>query len=564
VALQKNLTFALLGEDKTASSSMTHAQETAEKVTGRIGGVFSKLGGQIGGEFGEVLNRVGDGIASVGEHGAKLSSVLGVGGGVITGLGVALQTMGSSDKQASDQLQQSIKASGHSFGDFRDDIEKTISKQEDFGHSAVDTQTALRKMTQATNDPKKALEQMGVVANLAAAKHISLADAADLVDRVVAGKGGKTLAQYGITMKTTGDKTKNAQDALDQLSSKVSGQASSSMDNFGAKVNAIKTHMTDWAANMGEKVGPALTIIGPALMGVSAAMEIGKAVSTAFKSAQLAQTVATEAGTVAQNGFNLSLLANPITLVILAIVALVAGLVWFFTQTKLGQQIWHNFTQFIGTAINWLWNSVIKPVFGFIGTIFTWLYKNIILPYIGLIVLEFKVLGAIFSWLWNAIVMPVANWIAGAVRNIGSTIGSVFGAIGGIIRGAFNGVVSFVKGIFNGVIDAVNGIIGGINAATGIGASIGIHIGKIPKLPHLALGGIVTKPTVALIGESGPEEIRPLKGTGSRGGGGTTIQVDVHVPNGFVGNARELSTLLINGIRAGLVNAPELNHALGN
>jgi hypothetical protein len=567
--LAKNLLYSFIGEDKSASTTMEKLQAVGEKTTGKIGGAFQSLGDKLGGEFGEVLSKTGEGITQIGEHSAKLSTVLGTAGGVITGVGVAMQAMGSKDKQASDQLKQSIENSGHSYEGYRDEIEKTISKQEGFGHSAVDTQDALRKLTTATNDPKKALEDMGLVANLAAAKHLTLADAADQVDKVMAGSGSRTLTEYGIKMGTGKNKTAEAQKALEELGKKLDGQASASMNNFGAQVNAVKTRVTDWGAAIGQKVGPALTAIGPVLMGAAAAMELFKTVTGAVKAAQLAQTVATEAGTVAQRGFNLSLLANPIVLIIVAIVALVAGLIWFFTQTKLGQEIWHNFVTFLGDAWKWLWNSVLKPTFDLIAAVFTWLWNNILKPYIGLIVLEVKVLGAIFSWLWQNVISPVANWIGSAIRVVGQVIGAVFGAIGGTIQHAFSGAVGFVKGAINGIIDVINMAIGGINTLIdGVNSIPGVSLPHLGRLPHMALGGVVTSPTVALIGESGPEAIVPLNGGGNYGtggGGGLTVQVTVQA--GAVGNeqflARTVTNAIINAIRSGSVNRQELRTALG-
>lgn len=32
-----------------------------------------------------------------------------------------------------------------------------------------------------------------------------------------------------------------------------------------------------------------------------------------------------------------------------------------------------------------------------------------------------------------------------------------------------------------------------------------------PRIPHLAKGGVVTKPTLRLIGEAGPEVVFPLR-----------------------------------------------------
>lgn len=569
MALTKNLTFAILGEDKTASKTMSGFQKVAETVGSRVGGVFTNLGSQLGGEFGEILSRVGEGISTVGEHAGKMTAVLGAGGGVVTGLGVAMQQMGSADKQATDQLKQSISASGNSYEEYREEIEKTIQKQEGFGHGAADTQQALARMTSALGSPKKALEQMGLVANLAASQHIHLVDAANLVDKIVGGQGSRTLSQYGVIMGKSKDKTKDAQVALEQLSGKLSGQAAASVTNFGGQVNVVKTRLTDWAAVVGQKVGPALTTIGPILMAASAAMEIGKTVMAAFKAGQIAQTAVTEGATVAQRGFNLSMLANPIMLVIVAIIALVAGLVWFFTQTKLGQAIWHNFTQFLASSWNWLWHSVLHPVITAIGVALNWLWTSVVMPVVNFIVAYTRTLGAIFNWLWNSVIRPVALWIGNAIRVVGTVIHSVFSGIGSAIQGAFSGAVSFVRGAINGIIDVINGAIGGINLLIkGVNSVPGVHVPLLGQIPHLALGGVVSRPTVALIGESGPEAVVPLHSGGRYGatqGGGVTVQVTVQA--GAVGNEQYLTdtitTAMINTFRRGGTGLADLKRVLG-
>jgi hypothetical protein len=173
--------------------------------------------------------------------------------------------------------------------------------------------------------------------------------------------------------------------------------------------------------------------------------------------------VVTGEATLAQMGFNASLLANPIGLVIAAIAALVAGLIWFFTQTKLGQDIWKNFTSFLGTA----------------------------------------------------------------VKNIGNFFHDTFTAIGGWITGVFEGAIGTVKGFLNGIIDMINGIIGGINSMAGAiklvtGGAVNLSIGKIP---HLAEGGIVPATPggrLVRVAEAGQAEaVIPLDKLGSAGKGAT-------------------------------------------
>jgi phage-related minor tail protein len=95
----------------------------------------------------------------------------------------------------------------------------------------------------------------------------------------------------------------------------------------------------------------------------------------------------TAAVTTVQMIFNAVLAANPIGLVIIAIGALVAGLVWFFTQTELGQQIvtnvWGAIQAFIGGTVTWFQEYVlptVQAIFAGVGAVFSWLYSNIIQP----------------------------------------------------------------------------------------------------------------------------------------------------------------------------------------
>jgi hypothetical protein len=303
--VERQLKFVLSGEDRSASSTLGKAANTAESASSKIGGAFSRVGGQIGGEFGEVLNRVGEGLDKLGEHGQSMGKKLAVGGAAVMGVGLLLTAAGSKEKQATDQLKAAIDATGASYSDYSDKIEKTVKHEENYAHSAVDTKTALQTLTTATGDTKKALDQMQVVTDLAAAKHESLSEAAGQVAKVLGGSGGKLLIQYGIHMKTNADGTKDAAGARDQLGQKLKGQASASMDNFGAKVDEVKTKIGDWTGEMGQKFGPALTVAGAAIEGVAAGMEIlgARAARAAAAEATLAASETTQgAGAVAAAG----------------------------------------------------------------------------------------------------------------------------------------------------------------------------------------------------------------------------------------------------------------------
>lgn len=298
----KSLAFVLTGIDQSASSTLGAVGLKGSSTADKVSSAFSKMGSALGGEFGEIGEKIGGVFESLGEEGEGMGKKLAAAGLATAAVGAILTNMGASDKQAEDQLKQAVENTGSAYSDYSEQIEKVIGKEENYAHSAVDTQNALRTLTTSTGDTSKAISDMTVVTNLAAAKHESLSDAATQVSRVLSGTGAKTLAQYGIVMGNTGDKTKDAQNALDELSKKLDGQADASMDNWGAKVDIVKTKLEDWAAKVGEKLGPAITAIGPALILAGSAMDLYQGhveKAEAAEAALAAQSADTAAATVA-------------------------------------------------------------------------------------------------------------------------------------------------------------------------------------------------------------------------------------------------------------------------
>lgn len=106
----------------------------------------------------------------------------------------------------------------------------------------------------------------------------------------------------------------------------------------------------------------------------------------AYKLATGAWTIATNIAAAAQGAFNIVMNANPIMLVVTAVAALVAGLVYFFTQTDTGKEIWANFTAFLGEA----WTKVTGALTAAWETVQTglkagwdFIYNYIINPYVS-------------------------------------------------------------------------------------------------------------------------------------------------------------------------------------
>lgn len=120
---------------------------------------------------------------------------------------------------------------------------------------------------------------------------------------------------------------------------------------------------------------------------------------------------------------NSALVANPIFLVIAALVALGAGLVYAYTHSE-------TFRNVVQAVFAWVTNAV-KAV----GQWFVWLYTDGIKPAVDWIVAAVKSVGQWFSWLYTAGIKPAIDWIAAAASWLwDSVLSPVFTAIGDVVR----------------------------------------------------------------------------------------------------------------------------------
>jgi uncharacterized membrane protein YjjP (DUF1212 family) len=124
------------------------------------------------------------------------------------------------------------------------------------------------------------------------------------------------------------------------------------------------------------------------------------------------------------------------------------------------------------------------------------------------------------------------------------------------IKGIVNSIIGFYAGMVNAVIGAVNAIVSAYNSipllpdlpkvpnvpVPQIGGTPTQVAGRL-GLPRMAEGGIVNSPTLALIGEAGPEAVVPLDRMNT--GGGVTINV-----TGGLATSAEIGESVVNALRA--------------
>ncbi|MCP6727484.1 MAG: hypothetical protein KJI69_05750 [Patescibacteria group bacterium] len=152
----------------------------------------------------------------------------------------------------------------------------------------------------------------------------------------------------------------------------------------------------------------------------------------------------------------------------------------------------------VANIAKFLLEEIIKPGFEFLLTIGTLLWNTIIKP-------GFEFLSDIGSRIWNEIVKPGFSFLLDVGQKAWNLMKSGFDFVKDALRRAANAIIT-----------AVN---------------------RIPfvNIPRIAAGGIVTRPTLAVIGERGPEAVIPLNQ--ARGFGGN---ITINFNNPVIREERDL------------------------
>ena len=203
-----------------------------------------------------------------------------------------------------------------------------------------------------------------------------------------------------------------------------------------------------------------------------------------------------------------SIAISAISAPVLAVVAVIGVLIGIFIK------LWNTNEDFRNNIMN-IWNTISSFFMNYVLPIF----KGFFNYWVSIFKTAFTVVAAIIKGLLNN-ATAVVNGLIGVFSGILTYLQGVFTgnwkqAWEGIKR-IFTSIVDSIKSIFGGAIDWISSKISGlVNLVTSIPDKIqGIKnsIGNISlKVPGFATGGIVTSPTLAMVGEgSSAEAILPL------------------------------------------------------
>ena len=257
---------------------------------------------------------------------------------------------------------------------------------------------------------------------------------------------------------------------------------------LAGKLSEVTKKIADFLKKVSESKG-AIDTLKSSLVALTAgfvAFKIGSGIVTAIGIFKKLQTVI-QAGTGVMAAFNAVVAVNPYVLIAAAIAAVIAGLVYFFTQTETGKKAWQSFVEFLSQSI-----EAIKSFFTGLGTWFSELWTSIVEG----TKTTWNGITGFFSGLWNGIVTIVTtvfatiasavtgayDWFVTTFQPLISFYQSIFNLIVSIINVAFQLILAIIRGAYQLVIGAwkgLSGFFGGIfNAVSSVVSSVFSEIGS--------------------------------------------------------------------------------------
>ena len=493
---------------KETSNAMSGIAQAADKVSEAAGKVADKTRALSGAAAG-VLGAIGGLAINTAKSADELNSLAKQTGFSVEELQKFQYASDLVDVSMSDitgaasKLKKAIGSDSKELAALGVETKNADGSMRDISDVFYDTLAALGNISNETERDAKAMEIFGRSAD-------SLAGIVD--------DGGKALKDLGqeaedmglIMSQDTVDSLNAVNDKIDRLKA----QSKLRLAETGAKAMEVLTPVLEKVLGL---IDGLLTKIGELtpeqLQTIMTILAVIAAISP------LASLISKISGMVAQvptiiNGVSTAmtwLAANPIALVIAAIVALVV-----LIATK-GDEI----------------QAVLQKVDDFLQGVFTKDWTEVFGPVLG------NILNGFFETL----------------KGIWDGIKSIFDGIIDFIRGVFTGdwerawkgvkeifsgiaksLVAVFKAPLNAIISLINGAIGGINSLinkinNGIGKTLGFSLGTIGTIPLLANGGVLSKGS-AIVGEAGPEMLTVNNGKAivqPLGNGGSTASAPIYI-----------------------------------
>jgi murein DD-endopeptidase MepM/ murein hydrolase activator NlpD len=213
---------------------------------------------------------------------------------------------------------------------------------------------------------------------------------------------GRALKAVGLDFEDTGTKTGNLNALMAGMRTQVGGFAEKEGKTAAGQAAILKNQFGELQEEAGSHLVPVLMRVASALLAVIGFIQENKKVIVPLVAVlgtlgAVVWTIITaqKAWIAVQAALNVVMSANPIGIVIVAIAALVAGIVIAYKRSETFREIVDNAFRAIAASGKWMWENVLRPAFeGIVGA--------------------FKAVGKAAEFLWDKVLRPAFGFITDA------------------------------------------------------------------------------------------------------------------------------------------------------
>lgn len=542
-----------MAEQTAKLTILATLKDDASAAMQRLGNYASDLGGQMG--------------FAADKSGILASGLAAIGGSAVLS---AINAFNSAQEKV-DRAKGIFEGLPDGINKFTQALEFGNEAQKKFGFDNETVTLGLAQFARAAGgNMTLALSAMQAAMGLAVDRNVDLGTAIQQLMPTFAG-GGRAVKALGIDI----DEHASAQTAF----AAVIKATATELDAYGKSATTqgkiLKANLGDTLENMGQPLATALNgiqglinpllavanssqITQPALQGMGVSLALVSTYVALLNGPAMLTKLLTTLGLLA-TGTELTLGAIISTIAVFAFWVIVIGLVIgaIILLVTHWSEIWAKVKELTADGVAYVkelllalidaWNHLPELIGAAIGYL------------VVVVVNGFVALGNMLAQTVPALLAQLVSWfaglpgaIAGALSSIPGMLVSVFQQGASAIRGVIDSVISYIanapnslvsfgKSALNSMVTTLNQAINGFN---GVAGAVGIHL---PTIPAFASGGIVTGPTIGLIGEAGPEAIVPLSQAGRYGLGGGSGGINIYF-QGDVYSTREVAEQFANEV----------------
>lgn len=388
------------------------------------------------------------------------------------------------DAAAQEQLARNIRGVTNA-------SDSAIKKNEDFISSlSMTTATAddelrpaLAKLVVGTENLEEAQQGLKLAQDIAAGTGKDLATVSEALSKAYAGND-KGLKALDPRMKQLLKDGLDVEGAMSVLADTFGGDAAAAADTAEGRFKRLSIGLAETKESIGAALLPAIQAVLPYIERL---------------------------GTWAQEN----------TTTFLIVGGAIAGIATAILAVNLAMKAWTAATTAF-TAVQAAFNAVmaLNPIFLMVALFVAVGAALVVLQ------MKFNIFGKVFEGV-GKIASTVFDGMKAGFAGVVTIVSQYVNTLAGIYKGLFNGIAS----VWNNTVGKLSfRIPDWVPKIGGAGFSV-------PQIPMLAEGGIVNGPTLAMIGEAGPEAVIPLNRAGALGNN-ITINVNGGDPNSVVAALR--------------------------